>query len=111
MAKIAENPEVTTVAIAALVKLIRLLGAEFVAGSHRDDIDLVEKSVRAKLYASVNGISAEATAAGVAFAHSLVEPVLQALRVQAQQFASPQQSASPQKIPQTARDGSTPTLH
>lgn len=94
MTKVVANPEVAAVALASLVKLVRLLGAELVAGSHRDDIDLFEKCVREKLHANVTGVSSEATAQGVALAHSLVEPVLRALRVQAQEAAAPQ-SMSP----------------
>ena len=85
------NTEVAAVALACMVKMVRLLGAELVAGTHRDDIDLFEKCVREKLHANVDGVSCEATAAGVALAHSLVEPVLRGLRVQAQEVASPQQ--------------------
>ena len=68
------------VAIASLVKLINLLGAEMLVGQHRDDIEAFERSVRAKLYANVEGVSPEETAAGVALAHSLIEPVLANLR-------------------------------
>ncbi len=68
------------VAIASLVKLVNLLGAEMLVGQHRDDIDAFEQSVRAKLYASLEGVSASDTAAGVALAHSLIEPVLASLR-------------------------------
>lgn len=105
MTKMIENPEINTVALASLVKLVWLLGGELVAGSHRDDIDLFEKCVREKLHASVNGISPEATAAGVALAHSLVEPVLSALRVQAEKVAWPRE------IPQATRASSRPTLN
>ena len=45
------------VAIASLVKLINLLGAEMLVGKHRDDVDAFEQSVRAKLYANVQGVS------------------------------------------------------
>ena len=83
MATITSNPEVTTVALASLVRMVRLLGAELVAGRHRDDIDLFEQCVRAKLHANVEGISGEATAEGVALAHGLIEPVLRVLREQA----------------------------
>jgi hypothetical protein len=89
------TPEANAVALASLVKLVGLLAAELVAGRHRDDIDLLEKSVRQKLHASVDGISPEATAEGVALAHSLVEPILRSLRVRAQEAASlPQISAA-----------------
>jgi hypothetical protein len=77
------------VTIAALVKMIQLLGAEMLVGKHREDIDVFESCVRAKLFAHVDGVSPEATAAGVALAHGLVEPVLANLRerVRAMQVA------------------------
>jgi hypothetical protein len=86
------------VAIASLVKLINLLGAEMLVGKHRDDLDAFEQSVRAKLFAHVQGVSPEDTAAGVALAHSLIEPVLANLRErvkQAQAAASPPPFATP----------------
>ena len=73
------------VAIASLVKLVNLMGAELLVGKHRDDIDAFEQSVRAKLHASVEGVSSEDTAAGVALAHSLIEPVLANLRERVKQ--------------------------
>lgn len=68
------------VTVASLVKLINLMGAELLVGKHRDDVDAFEQSVRAKLHASLQGVSPEDTAAGVALAHSLIEPVLANLR-------------------------------
>ena len=68
------------VALASLVKMINLLGAEMLVGKYREDIDVFESCVRAKLYAHVDGVSPESTAAGVAMAHSLVDPVLPHLR-------------------------------
>jgi hypothetical protein len=73
----------TTVTLAALVKLVNLLGAELTVGRYREDIDLIERCVRAKLFAHVDGVSAQDHAAGVALAHSLVEPVLKDLRERA----------------------------
>jgi hypothetical protein len=78
------------VAIASLVKLVNLIGAEMLVGKHRDDVDAFEQSVRAKLFANLDGVSAEDTAAGVALAHSLIEPVLANLRERVRQ----QQSAA-----------------
>ncbi len=92
MPKIVDDPEVATVAIASLTKMISLLAAELVVGSHHDDIDLIESCVRAKLFASVEGIAAGPTAAGVALAHRLVEPVLRDLR---SRVAARQASAAP----------------
>lgn len=73
------------VAIASLVKLINLMGAEMLVGKHRDDVDAFEQNVRAKLFANLDGVSQEDTAAGVALAHSLVEPVLANLRERVRQ--------------------------
>ena len=70
----------TKVALASLVKMINLLGAEMLVGKYREDVDVFESCVRAKLFAHVEGVSAEETAAGVALAHSLVDPVLRQLR-------------------------------
>ncbi len=99
MAKVVENVEVATVALASLVKMVGLLCAELVVGSHRDDIDLIENSVRAKLHAEVEGISGAATAAGVALAHQLVGPVLRDLRERAKRLDAPQ---SPEKASPSA---------
>ena len=70
----------TKVAFASLVKMINLLGAEMLVGKYREDVDVFESCVRAKLFAHVEGVAPEATAAGVALAHSLVDPVLRQLR-------------------------------
>jgi hypothetical protein len=84
VSKIVEKPEVATVALASLVKMVGLLGAELTVGAHRDDIDLVEACIRTKLFASVEGVSAEDAGAGVALAQRLVDPVLRALRARAE---------------------------
>jgi hypothetical protein len=84
MAELSEDSEVASVALAALVKMVGLLCAELTVGSHRDDIDLIESCVRAKLHASVAGVSAASTAAGVALAHRLIEPVLRDVRERAE---------------------------
>jgi len=74
------------VALASLVKMINLIGAELVVGRYREDIDVFESCVRAKLFAHVEGVSPEQTAAGVALAHSLVDPVLKNLRERVSQL-------------------------
>jgi hypothetical protein len=81
------------VAFASLVKLINLIGAEMLVGKYREDIDVFESCVRAKLFANVEGVSAEATAAGVALAHSLVDPVLKNLRERVQNLQSAETAA------------------
>jgi len=68
------------VALASLVKLINLLGAELLVGKHRENIDVFESCVRAKLFAHVEGATPQEIAAGVALAQSLVDPVLKNLR-------------------------------
>jgi hypothetical protein len=64
-----------------------------------------EKCVRQKLHANVDGVSCEATAAGVALAHGLVEPILRGLRVQAQG------TAAPEPIPQRGSGSPSTRLH
>ena len=72
------------VALVALTNLIRLMGAELVAGCHRDDVDLLERAVRAKVGdVTVVGGSAELAGAGIALARSHVERALAQIRVQA----------------------------
>ncbi len=83
-----ESPT-TVVTLAALVKLINLLGAELTVGRHREDINVIERCVRTKLFAQVDGVSAGDHAAGVALAHSLVEPVLRDLRERVEKLQSP----------------------
>ena len=93
-AKAASDP--VRVAIASLVKLINLIGAEMLVGKHRDDVDAFEQNVRAKLYAHIEGVSQEDTAAGVALAHTLIEPVLANLRERVKQVkATPPPFAEP----------------
>ena len=92
------------VAFASLVKLINLIGAEMLVGKYREDIDIFESCVRAKLFANVEGVSPEATAAGVALAHSLVDPVLKQLRERVQNLhaaeaaAMAEQAAIPRRL-------------
>ncbi len=68
------------IALASLLKMINLMGAELLVGKRRLDIDVFERCVREKLFANIEGVSPESTASGVALAHTLVEPVLQELR-------------------------------
>jgi hypothetical protein len=89
------------VAFASLVKLINLIGAELLVGKYREDIDVFESCVRAKLFANVEGVGPEATAAGVALAHSLVDPVLKNLRERVQNLHAAEAAAmtEPAAIP------------
>ena len=98
------DTEAVRVTLASLVKMINLLGAEMLVGKYREDVDVFESCVRAKLFAHVEGASPEATAAGVAMAHSLVEPVLKELRervraVQATEAAIAAAAAVPIPLP------------
>lgn len=91
------DAQAVKVALASLVKMINLLGAEMLVGKYREDIDVFESCVRAKLFANVEGVSPEATAAGVAMAHSLVDPVLKNLRerVRSMQMAEAAAASAP----------------
>jgi len=102
MAKIVDDPEIATVAIASLIKMVSLLAAELVVGAHHDDIDVIESCVRAKLFASVEGIGPEPTAAGVALAHRLVEPVLRDLRARAETRDMASSATAPREAPKKA---------
>lgn len=71
------------VALAALTNLIRLMGAELVAGRHRDDVGRVEQAVRSKIVAvTVLGCPAAVADEGVALARSHVERALIEIRAQ-----------------------------
>ena len=90
MPKIVADPEAAAVALAALTKMVSLLAAELVVGQHNDDIDVLEGAVRAKLFASVDGVSPESTAAGISLAHRMVNPVLRDLRLRVEAKAASQ---------------------
>ena len=87
-----DNGEIR-VALASLVKMINLIGAEMLVGRYREDIDVFESCVRAKLFANVEGVSPEETAEGVALAHGLIEPVLKNLRERVNQLHAADASA------------------
>ena len=96
MAKSQSTRELLTAVQVQHSKLINLLGAELTVGKHREDIDLIERCVRAKLFAHVDGVSATDHAAGVALAHSLVEPVLKDLRERVERLQpAPMQPPTP----------------
>jgi hypothetical protein len=73
------------VAIAAILHLLRLAGAELVLARHDLDPTQFERAVRAKLDQFTSPTAnPEARAAGVAFARHLVEQVLTQIRAQAE---------------------------
>ncbi|MFG1421602.1 hypothetical protein [Roseixanthobacter liquoris] len=78
-----EIDAVTKVTLAALLNLIRLMGAELVAGKHRDDVDHLERALRAKLNFVREGVDKDDAEAGLALAHQLLTPVLRQIRAQA----------------------------
>ena len=89
------NPiAVANVTLASLVKLVSLLSAELVVGKYREDIDVLEAAIRRKLFATVPGASAEATAEGVALAHKLLDPMFRDLRARAASVAEQGASAA-----------------
>jgi hypothetical protein len=90
------------VALASLVKMINLLGAELLVGKYREDIDVFESCVRAKLYAHVEGATPAETAAGVALAQSLVDPVLKSLRERVRNLNEGRCTAFPDPAPPSA---------
>jgi hypothetical protein len=73
------------VAIAAILHLLRLAGADLVLARHDLDPTQFERAVRAKLNQFTSpSANPEARAAGVAFARHLVEQVLVQIRAQAE---------------------------
>lgn len=72
------------VALAALTNLIRLMGAELVAGRHRDDLDLFEKAVRDRLgSAPTPACTPDVAEAGLLLAGHCIEQALAQVRAQA----------------------------
>lgn len=71
------------VALAALTNLVRLMGAELVAGRHRDDIDVFERAVRTKIGTPIDGCAPDVTQSGLALAATHVEQALAQIRAQA----------------------------
>ena len=71
------------VTLASLLRLIDRMGDAALSGRGRD-IDEWEREVRSGLFAHLAGVGPAETAAGVALAHTLVEPILKGLRERAQ---------------------------
>jgi hypothetical protein len=74
------------VAIATLLHLIKLMGAELVAGQHRDDVELLVKAIDSKLdtVQLPPGISASDSAEGMKLTRGLLAPVLAELRTRSE---------------------------
>ena len=93
MQKLSNNPR--DVALLSLTHMVRLLSAELVAGSHRDDIRRLEQAMRDKVaQIDTTAFTEEATAAGLAEARSLIEQVLVHVRAQADRAAKRMQPTS-----------------
>jgi hypothetical protein len=74
-----------SVTVAALVNLLRLMGAELVLAQPGCETERFESAVRTKIQQFVSpNVSAEAREAGLRFAQYLVEQVLSQIRAQAQ---------------------------
>ncbi len=73
-------------AVTVLLNLIRLLGAELVAGEHRDRVDRVVNAILAKASATPlpDSIPQEAARIGIAEARSLLMPVIERIKIQAE---------------------------
>jgi hypothetical protein len=98
-------PESATAAFAALLHLIRLMGADLVLNRADADLDRFEQAVRTKIEQFTSPTANQsARDAGLAFARHLVEQVLTQIRAQVQikkslsvnrQTASAEKTAAP----------------
>jgi hypothetical protein len=79
------TPE-ATVTVMVLLNLIRLIGAELVAGEHRDRVDRVVNAILAKASATPlpDSTSQEVARVGIAEARSLLMPVIERIKIQAE---------------------------
>lgn len=70
------------VTIAALLHLVRLMGAELVAGEHRDNVDLLIRSIEAKLKSTQlpPDMPQAAVEEGLSLTHRLLVPIFEELR-------------------------------
>jgi hypothetical protein len=79
------SPE-ATVTVTVLLNLIRLLGAELVAGEHRDRVDRLVTAILAKASTPPlpDGTPDEAARIGIAEAKALLLPVIERIKLQAE---------------------------
>jgi len=75
----------TKIKEAALLHLVRLLGAELVAGKHRDDVEEIIRAIDRKIEQTplTRGIDVNDARAGFLAARKALAPVCKALRSQA----------------------------
>ncbi|WP_188609418.1 hypothetical protein [Chelatococcus reniformis] len=86
------------VTVNALANMVRLLAAELVAGHHRDDMDLLEQAMRAKL-ANIDRtpFTPEAFDKGLAQSRQVIEHVLAHVRAQAARTQAETRAQTPVK--------------
>lgn len=80
------GPGETAVTLAALLHLIRLMGAELVAGQHRDDVELLVKAIDTKLTSvqlPTNTVASDVVN-GMELARRLIAPILDDLRAKSE---------------------------
>ncbi|MCJ2132666.1 hypothetical protein MKK69_01040 [Methylobacterium sp. J-026] len=95
------------VALAALTNMIRLMGAELVAGRHRDDLGLFMRAVQDRLAASPTpACSPDVAEAGLQVAARCIEQALVQVRAQAQAARAGDPGAGDPE-----QDGAAPILH
>jgi hypothetical protein len=82
------NGDTVRIILATLLRVIDRLGARAL-GERPDDLDKLEREVRSTLFAHLADVNAADTAAGVALAHTLVEPILRRLRDRASLQSEP----------------------
>ena len=76
------------VALASLLRVIDRLSARALL-ARCDGVEVLEREVRSTLFAHLEGVAPAETAAGVALAHTLVEPILRRLRDRAHLASEP----------------------
>lgn len=95
------------VALAALTNLIRLIGAELVAGRHRDDVGQFERAVWDRIATSPTpDCSFEIAEAGLQLAGRCIEQALAQVRAQAEATAD-----ADAQNPVDAGQSPKPSLH
>lgn len=79
-----KNPETShEVTIIALARMVHLLSAELVAGTHRDEFCKLEQAMRARIeQIEIVGLPSETIAEGVGDARYVIEQILQKVRAQ-----------------------------
>jgi len=107
----ATPPDPKDVALAILTNMIRLMGAELVAGRHRDDVAILERAVREKLAATTVPVSASQSAeAGLEIATRCIEQALAQIHAQADEAHAAEVEQAKDEASATAAEHPKPTL-